>query len=111
MPATLIATNFEELRSLCRHPSNQGAAKIGENTIAKYTLGHVEIELHGHSIVKMRENRLYINLAGFPTNTTRARINAFLPEGYNLRSVSGKNILTSPGTKVGVPVKGWFRVL
>jgi hypothetical protein len=53
--------------------------KIGYNTTAYlHPLGKVDIRLHGHKIVSLEHRYVEFSMCGYPTCTTRERINQFL---------------------------------
>lgn len=77
------AFTFDSLRPLI---NRDGRRLVGNNTRAH--LAHdlntgrevITIRLHGNAIVKLHEGgAIDISLAGWPTMTTRARINNYLP--------------------------------
>ena len=61
--------------------------RIGNNTDAENDGGTVRIYLHGHEIVRVTRTRVEFSLAGYPTTTTRDRVNRFLPARYHVRQV------------------------
>lgn len=58
----------------------------GGNTIVRHggneEVYHIYVDLYGHTIFKSKETlgniELTINMCGYPTNTTRSRLNAIL---------------------------------
>lgn len=90
--AKLEYTTWEELnRNL-----NQGVPrKIGHNTEACMDAnGRIDILLHGHRIVALERRRIEFSMCGYPTTTTRERINQFLaPFGGRIFQREGVQIL------------------
>lgn len=81
--AKLKGTTYKELDKLLGDKYKVG---IGNNTTAervdKYS---IHIKLHGHHIVTLfSEGTMRFTLAGWPTSTTRDRVNKFLPMGYGV---------------------------
>jgi hypothetical protein len=82
--AKLLGVTYKDLVRICG-----GHAKvIGNNTVAipstddEDTRGVIRIELHGSNIVELYEDgSIAFTLAGYPTVTTRNRVNSFLPAG------------------------------
>lgn len=72
--ARLKITSFEEAQKI-------GDSKIGHNTYLREEDGHYVVSLHGNDIVKLYRDRVEFTLAGWPTTTTRDRVNQFLPSG------------------------------
>lgn len=75
--AKLKGTTYAELDNIL---GDYYSVKIGNNTKAvrsgKYT---IDIKLHGHHIVTLfSEGTLRFTLAGWPTVTTRDRVNQFI---------------------------------
>lgn len=75
------------------------------------------IYLHGNLIAERRESGLWITLAGWPTRTTRDRLNA-LP-GVNVYQRGGRSFITravsvyqDPAAERGVEmtVRGWYKI-
>lgn len=77
------------------------------------------IYLHGNLIAERRESGLWITLAGWPTRTTRDRLNA-LPGG-NVYQKGRRSFITPavwtypgdrPGTDLGVEMteRGWYLI-
>ena len=63
--------------------------------------------LHGNKIAHLHDNGfIYITLAGWNTQTTRARINAILPRGYVLKSKNGQPLLNG----IEINASEWYRV-
>lgn len=58
--------------------------KIGNNTIVRKYKDYLEILLHDHAIVILDDVSVRFNLQGWPTVTTRERINQFLPAEYRV---------------------------
>lgn len=80
--ARLKATTYAELDRLL---SKSDSCKIGHNTVARRDQRAISIDLHGHTIVTLYSHgEFIITLAGYPTVTTRERINQFLPDGIRV---------------------------
>ena len=75
--ARLKATTYEALRAL---HENHCPCKIGYNTQSWIdSLDIITIQLHGHNIVRLYPSgRIDFSMAGWPTVTTRERINQFI---------------------------------
>ena len=80
--AKLQATTFDRLDLILGSRSRKS---IGNNTVAIRTGETITITLHGHRIVELfSRDKIVFNFAGFPTLTTRDRINQFLPRGVRV---------------------------
>jgi len=88
--AKLKTTDYARLRSLCE--GRRGAVTIGNNTVARLAEdGIVTVSLHGHDIVRLSaDGDTAWTLAGWPTVTTRERVNQFLPDGQRVYQVAGQ---------------------
>ena len=71
--------------------------------------------LHGNEIARMTENGLEVSLAGWPTKTTRERVNGICQAlGKNLRIVQRDHVqyavILSSGNDEGVQIdpRGWY---
>lgn len=74
--AKLLATTYDDLLRLCSAVG--GTRKIGWNTIAELDDYDIYIRFHGKTIVLLQDGgRVKFTLAGWPTPTTRERINQF----------------------------------
>ena len=60
--------------------------------------------LHGNAIAKFDDGQLYVNLSGWNTQTTKARLNALT--GVSVHNVKGEPCLNG----VPMPVNGWVKV-
>lgn len=82
--ANLKRTDYRGLVELCEQ--GRGAAVIGHNTTAALDKdGTVTVSLYGHPIVKLyADGDTAWTLAGWPTVTTRERVNQFLPAGQRV---------------------------
>lgn len=84
--AKLAGTTFSEIARLL---GDRYQIKIGNNTTAENDNGDIVVRLHGHKIVTLTaEGDIAFTLAGYPTVTTKERVNQFLPAG---RRVFHKN--------------------
>ncbi len=96
--AKLKATEYHPLVRLLSNKKEFETVTIGNNTTAeKQWIGGVRtpknlqiiIRLHGHPVAKLHsrdydDGKISVSLAGYPTATTRDRINQFLPPGISL---------------------------
>lgn len=83
--AKLAATTFHGLNRMLSGSTT--TRKIGNNTVATrcWESDNIAITLHGHRIVELAPNGdVMFTLAGYPTVTTRERVNQFLPAGFRL---------------------------
>lgn len=82
--ATLTArpTNLDDaLRTL----GNKSRRKIGNNTeLITDADGSVYALLHEHKIVRYAVDGVYASWAGYPTSTTRDRLNQLAPARFNI---------------------------
>jgi len=79
--AKLKATNYQDIHNLLSK-KNKEQVKLGHNTYASWgeLPGQIVIRFHQSDIVKLRiSGTVFFNLAGWPTVTTRDRINQFVP--------------------------------
>lgn len=82
--AKLAATTYPDLLRLLKG-KRDGRATIGNNTVATIVIGpdmdepEIRVHLHGKHIVTLTPGSIAYSLAGWPTVTTRERINHFLP--------------------------------
>jgi hypothetical protein len=75
--AKLQAIDYRRLDILL---GNKSSKVIGNNTIAFRNDTKICVSLHGHTIITLHSpDTMEINLCGYPTVTTRDRINQFLP--------------------------------
>ena len=80
--AKLAATTYS---GLDRFLGERDSRTIGHNTVAERTGTTIFIRLHGSVIVALCDNGdVMFSLAGWPTVTTRERINQFLPGGNHV---------------------------
>lgn len=80
--ARLAATTYRECVEFL---GDRESRKIGNNTVIRMNQGDVFVELHGHPIVLLTDtHEVLIRFAGYPTVTTRERINQFLPSGVRV---------------------------
>lgn len=80
--AKLQATTFDRLDFILGDNSKK---RIGNNTLAHRTNDTITIKLHNHRIVELfSREKIVFNFSGFPTLTTRDRINQFLPSGIGV---------------------------
>lgn len=96
--AKLRATEYSALVKLLSSKKEFETIKIGNNTTAeKQWVGGVRtpknlqivVRLHGHPVAKLHSEdydggRISVSLAGYPTLTTRDRINQLLPPGVGI---------------------------
>lgn len=126
--AALSATTYDQLHALHgyrdRGQNEREMVVVGRNT--RSHLHHtpegdnIYISLHDHKIVCLFENgRIAINIAGWPTMTTRDRIQRFLyPKQCRISQTNGERgncngdqWLTLPsGERYSVPWSGWILV-
>jgi hypothetical protein len=53
-------------------------------------MGDIVVSLHGHDIVKLHgDGSVSFTMAGWPTVTTKDRVNAFLPGGFRVFHENG----------------------
>ena len=114
--AKLKRTDYRGLVQLCER---RGTATIGNNTVASLNSERtITVALHGHSIVRLFANGdTAWTLAGWPTVTTRDRVNQFLPDGQRVWQHKGEQRQSwpnFPGDRQGWrPVEdlhAWYRV-
>jgi hypothetical protein len=106
----MVANNFE---TLARMHEGRFRRKQGNNT---YSYDRTEdgqrvivIELHESPIVKLYEDgSMAFSLAGWPTVTTRQRINKYLPARHSVYQHNYEQFLVMPDGEV-VPLSnhGW----
>ena len=63
--------------------------KIGNNTLLERKGDEVYATLHGHEIVRYAKDGTYASWAGWPTVTTRDRLNQLAPARFNVRQREG----------------------
>lgn len=82
------ATTYQELDSLL---GRRESRKIGNNTYAE-RLGPdaIGIRLHRTHVVILSPVRVVLNSGGWHTNTTKDRINTFLPGGWHVEQEKGR---------------------
>jgi hypothetical protein len=112
--ANLLATDYHSLVSLF---ANRAERVIGNNTKAFIDRedGTIVVTLHDHPIVELTaDGTISVSLAGWPTVTTRERVNQFLPPtlGIFQRNHEQKISLRIDGTTVvrPFPESGWVTV-
>jgi hypothetical protein len=99
--AKLTATTYDDLYNVLTD-ENVEEAVIGNNTTAFLNQRSCEIEtvkvaLHGSVIAVLYANdKVAFSLAGYPTVTTRERINQFLPSGYKVVQRGGVQFVSLP---------------
>lgn len=71
--------------------------KIGNNTTVRRCEGYLEISLHDHPIIILDDVSVRFNLQGWPTVTTRERINQFLPSDYRVYQKDNVQMMSSAG--------------
>lgn len=120
--AKLKSTDYRRLVELCKHGRRGtvtvGACTIGNNTTAELDDdATVTIRLHGHPIVRLYESGdTAWTLAGWPTVTTRERVNQFLPIGQRVYQHRGEQRQSWPAFRFDRagwrPVESdrWYRV-
>lgn len=54
------------------------------------------IQYHNTSIVEWTPTRIHFTNGGYKTQTTKSRLNDYLPSGYRIRQVKGEWVLTTP---------------
>lgn len=87
--AKLRATTYDGLMRLLEQ-GRSDSKTIGNNTTAELDGDVIWIRLHGKKIVKLLiDGQVYFSLAGWPTTTTRERVNQFI--GRN-RVYQSKNV-------------------
>lgn len=114
--AKLKSTDYRRLVELCER--GRGACAIGNNTTARTEPeGVVVVSLHGHDIVRLfSDGDTAWTLAGWPTVTTRERVNQFLPIGqkvYQHRGEQRQSWPAFPDDRDGwrpVDDRTWYRV-
>lgn len=125
--AALSATTYDDLHALHgyrdRGEREREMVVVGRNTrshLHKTPEGdNIYISLHDHKIVCLFENgRVAINIAGWPTMTTRDRIQRFLPAGYRISQTNGVRggcdgdqwLSVPTGHTFEVPWRGWVLI-
>jgi hypothetical protein len=106
--ATLAAYTYSGLSNLL---GTRRTRKIGNNTVAeRITDNTLVVTLHGHPIVELTESGVVsFTLAGYPTVTTRDRINSLLPAGFRLYQRDWEQYLsTRRGEIIHVGSTGWI---
>lgn len=105
--AKLIATDFA---GLDRALGNREARTIGNNTTAERDGADIVVRLHGHSIaVLAADGHVRFSLAGYPTVTTRERVNQLLPTGRVFQS-GGVQFLARSNGNEPIDSFGWHSV-
>lgn len=105
--AKLTATTYQSLVNL-HHRRSKSTVRIGNNTISEFDGDEVVIRLHGHEIITLHHTGLVrFSLAGFPTVTTRDRINQFLPAGFRLYQSNWEQLVSNPAGEVIRCNRGW----
>lgn len=126
--AALSATTYDDLHALHGY-RDRGERERETVTVGRNTKSHLHrtphgdniyITLHDHKIVCLFENgRIAINIAGWPTMTTRDRIQRFLhPKGYRISQTNGVRggcdgdqwITTPNGDTHQLPWQGWVLI-
>ncbi len=121
--AKLTATTYDDLIDLLVTKKNREAV-IGNNTMACMELNDgggfgdqfmppkVSVALHGTVIVVLyADGSVVFSLAGYPTVTTRERVNQFLPSGYRVIQRGGVQFLMLPnGTDTEITAYGNYHV-
>jgi hypothetical protein len=86
---------------------------LGHNTRSRVAIDgdgfrYFLISLHGHRIVELHHDVTRISLAGYPTVTTRERINQLLPPGYRVFQKAHTQYLRRPdGTVEALDSREW----
>lgn len=82
----------------------------GNTEITVSDKGNMQVSLHGSPIVRIEKDAkdIFISLAKWNTNTTRARINLVLSHYGISRVANVKNAPFIAG--VAIPTSGWVRV-
>jgi hypothetical protein len=60
------------------------ARKVDHNTRMCQAGESVSVDLHGHTILTYLPEGIRVSSCGYKTHTTKERLNAFLPSGYNV---------------------------
>jgi hypothetical protein len=63
---------------------NHNASSHGNTAVVNYP-DRTELQLHGNTIAKLCGNTLYITFAGYPTKTTKERLNGLFNIRYGTR--------------------------
>lgn len=98
MARPLPHLSYDELnRRLMRHGNKP--LKIAHNTYASRHLieSTILIHLHRNEIVRLYEDgQLWMSDAGWPTQTTVRRLNAFVPRGHCVCIRKGRTWMVTP---------------
>ena len=106
--AHLAATNYNGLSALL---GTRRTRRIGNNTeVERITANTLVVTLHGHPIVELTASGVVsFTLAGYPTVTTRERVNQFLPAGFSLYQRDWNQYLsTRTGEVIHVGSTDWI---
>ena len=118
--AKLLSTDFT---TLLKSMPNSGTITIGNNTEARIGYRNnimvprnveITISLYQTDIVKMfPDESMAFSLGGFPTTTTKERINQFLID-YNYKVITEKRTLylvnLSNNTREKINDTGWYTI-
>lgn len=93
---------------------DQRAGWQSGNTSVECALGACEVRLHGNSIARITEDAVCVTLAGWPTPTTRSRLNAilreFIPGGHVYQSEHCQYVAVLGGGAFDLDPNQWFRL-
>lgn len=113
--AKLKATTYKELRELHGDfgtPKFRDTVTIGNNTKSEhhgyYQFGACYITLHGHRIVMVTPRTVAFTLTGWPTVTTRERINQFLPDGFGVYQAGYRQWFKTPTGTFEIEDDLWY---
>jgi len=72
-----------------------------------------ELILHGHVIARRRNDQLFVTQAGWPTVTTKSRLNALLDElnsGTRFFQKNHEQYLGGNSWTIPIDSRGWYKV-
>ena len=81
--AKLAATTYAGLDAFL---GSKTSRTIGNNTTAARYGDEIVVRLHGNRIVRLSATEVEVFDAGWPSVTTKERLNQFLPVGYRIVS-------------------------
>jgi hypothetical protein len=106
--AKLQANTFDRLDFIL---GSRNKKSIGNNTVAIRTGETITITLHGHRIVELfSRDEIVFNFAGFPTLTTRDRINQFLPPGVRVFQHNHQQYLSGAENFLPLVHNNWVEI-
>lgn len=83
---------LKDYQSAERALNGSDSKVIGNNTeLVRRPNGDIVVELHGHGVVKYRQDgRVQVSSAGYKTTTTKDRINRYTPSSFKVVQRQGR---------------------